>query len=100
MQEPSARVMKRGVPPTARNARTGEFTPPGITCIARANNSSLVAPKTPSASAPRGGASALGRPGAGLVDTARHSLGVGLRRRLRFAAAGGLAFFDRRQRPE
>src|SRR5215510_5234139 len=27
--------MKRGLPPTARNARTGEFTPPGITCKAR-----------------------------------------------------------------
>src|SRR4051794_3384850 len=33
--EPSARVMKRGVPPTARNARTGELTPPGITRWAR-----------------------------------------------------------------
>ena len=27
---PSARRMKRGVPPTARKARTGEFTPPGM----------------------------------------------------------------------
>ncbi len=31
--------MNRGVPPTARNARTGEFTPPGITCCARSNSS-------------------------------------------------------------
>src|SRR5579875_65560 len=29
--------MNRGVPPTARNARTGEFTPPGITAWARSN---------------------------------------------------------------
>ena len=29
--------MKRGVPPTARNARTGEFTPPGVTASARSN---------------------------------------------------------------
>src|SRR6202012_5664205 len=30
-QQPWASVMKRGVPPTALNARTGEFTPPGMT---------------------------------------------------------------------
>src|SRR5689334_8564104 len=30
--------MNLGVPPTARNARTGEFTPPGITRCARSNN--------------------------------------------------------------
>src|SRR5262245_3083580 len=29
--------MNTGSPPTARNARTGEFTPPGITCRARSN---------------------------------------------------------------
>jgi hypothetical protein len=29
--------MNRGIPPTPRNARTGEFTPPGITAWARAN---------------------------------------------------------------
>ena len=29
--------MKRGVPPTARKARTGEFTPPGMTRWARSN---------------------------------------------------------------
>ena len=29
--------MKRGVPPTAEKARTGEFTPPGITARARSN---------------------------------------------------------------
>ena len=30
--------MKRGVPPTARKARTGELTPPGMTCWARSNS--------------------------------------------------------------
>src|SRR5215207_8256653 len=30
--------MNRGVPPTARKARTGELTPPGVTCPARSNN--------------------------------------------------------------
>src|SRR3954465_14740258 len=34
--------MKRGVPPTARKARTGELTPPGITRWARSNSSALV----------------------------------------------------------
>jgi hypothetical protein len=29
--------MNRGVPPTARKARTGEFTPPGVTSRARSN---------------------------------------------------------------
>src|SRR5438552_4396878 len=69
--------MKRGVPPTARKARTGELTPPGITRCARAKSSSL-------------------------VDTARHScLGlIAFRRRLAFFAFDGLAFFGRRQRPE
>src|SRR5688572_426414 len=32
--------MKRGAPPTPRNARTGELTPPGITSIALANSCS------------------------------------------------------------
>src|SRR4051812_13757480 len=41
MREPSPRTMKRGVPPTARNARTGELTPPGITRWARANRMAL-----------------------------------------------------------
>ena len=36
---PRPLTMNRGVPPTARNARTGEFTPPGITRWARANSS-------------------------------------------------------------
>jgi hypothetical protein len=31
--------MNRGVPPTALNARTGEFTPPGVTRVARSNQS-------------------------------------------------------------
>ncbi len=30
--------MKRGVPPTALNARTGEFTPPGVTACARSKS--------------------------------------------------------------
>ena len=32
---PAAERMKRGVPPTAEKARTGEFTPPGVTRRAR-----------------------------------------------------------------
>src|ERR1035438_7661169 len=38
--EPSPRAMKMGCPPTLRNARTGEFTPPGIFSTARRNSSS------------------------------------------------------------
>ena len=30
--------MNRGVPPTALKARTGEFTPPGVTRWARSNH--------------------------------------------------------------
>src|SRR5690242_14985907 len=30
--------MNRGVPPTARKARTGEFTPPGVTARARSSS--------------------------------------------------------------
>src|SRR3954469_5999239 len=37
---PAAERMKRGVPPTARKARTGEFTPPAVTAHARANRAS------------------------------------------------------------
>jgi hypothetical protein len=37
-EEPFALSMNRGVPPTDRNARTGEFTPPGIIVFARANS--------------------------------------------------------------
>ncbi|COZ80967.1 Uncharacterised protein [Mycobacterium tuberculosis] len=37
-QQPWASVMKRGVPPTAVNARTGEFTPPGMTLHAASNS--------------------------------------------------------------
>ena len=36
--------MKRGVPPTERNARTGELTPPGVVRCARANRETLVLP--------------------------------------------------------
>jgi hypothetical protein len=32
-----ALLIKRGVPPTPRKARTGELTPPGINSTARAN---------------------------------------------------------------
>src|SRR6185369_3706853 len=35
---PCAELMKRGVPPTPRNARTGEFTPPGINSCALMNS--------------------------------------------------------------
>src|SRR5216684_5972360 len=37
--EPSARATKNGSPSTLRNARTGEFTPPGISFCATRNNS-------------------------------------------------------------
>ena len=40
MWEPSPRAMKRGVPPTPRKARTGEFTPPGMDSWARAKSAS------------------------------------------------------------
>ncbi|PQM47025.1 hypothetical protein C1Y40_02807 [Mycobacterium talmoniae] len=35
--------MKRGVPPTAEKARTGEFTPPGMTAQASSNSRAEVA---------------------------------------------------------
>src|SRR6267143_3172687 len=35
---PSARSIKKGALPTLRNARTGEFTPPGMRFCAVANN--------------------------------------------------------------
>src|SRR5262252_1789937 len=38
---PKPRSMKGGVPPTARNARTGELTPPGMTLRERSNSRSL-----------------------------------------------------------
>ncbi len=37
-QAPFADRMKRGVPPTALKARTGEFTPPGVTARARSKS--------------------------------------------------------------
>src|SRR5260221_2615272 len=40
-REPRASRKKTGVPPTARNARTGEFTPPGISSHDRSNSSRL-----------------------------------------------------------
>src|SRR4051812_41225011 len=39
IREPSARSTKNGTPPTLRNARTGEFTPPGMCFKAAANSS-------------------------------------------------------------
>src|SRR6516164_5798652 len=36
--------MNLGTPPTAPKARTGEFTPPGVTSRARANSDSLRSP--------------------------------------------------------
>src|SRR5690625_2579686 len=36
---PEAEVMNGGVPPTLPKARTGEFTPEGVTCWARVNRS-------------------------------------------------------------
>src|SRR6266852_2812563 len=42
MRLPLPRTMKGGVPPTARNARTGELTPPGMVFCARANNASFL----------------------------------------------------------
>src|SRR5262249_45803082 len=38
---PSPLLKKMGAPPTARKARTGEFTPPGMSCRALANSSWL-----------------------------------------------------------
>src|SRR5687768_10072459 len=39
MRAPSPRAATTGSPPTPRNARTGEFTPPGKSARARANTS-------------------------------------------------------------
>ena len=38
---PAAERITSGVPPTPPNARTGEFTPPGVTFFARSNHASL-----------------------------------------------------------
>src|SRR5260221_9651074 len=78
MYGPWARAMKRGVPPTARNARTGEFTPPGMTFWARSKSCALVLR---------------------LVDMART---FGWRAVVGFAFGAGLfvAFFTGRQGPE
>src|SRR4051794_18779721 len=43
MWQPSASLMNSGVPPTALNARTGELTPPGMTCRALAKAGSELA---------------------------------------------------------
>ena len=40
MWEPWPRAMNGGLPPTERNARTGELTPPGMISSALRNNSS------------------------------------------------------------
>src|SRR6266851_7698267 len=49
--------MNRGTPPTAPNARTGEFTPPGVTSRARGNSDPLrgVGGGAPPEPCPRGG---------------------------------------------
>src|ERR1022692_5224916 len=39
IRDPSARSTKNGSPSTFRNARTGEFTPPGMRFCAARNNS-------------------------------------------------------------
>ncbi len=41
MTAPAAERITSGVPPTLPNARTGEFTPPGVTFLARSNHASL-----------------------------------------------------------
>ena len=41
MTAPAAERITSGVPPTLPNARTGEFTPPGVTFFARSNHASL-----------------------------------------------------------
>src|SRR5256884_196438 len=54
-REPAARATKKGVPPTARNARTGEFTPPGSTAFARSKSSSerVTSGRPPGSRSPR-----------------------------------------------
>src|SRR5450755_777396 len=92
MYAPSARAMKRGVPPTARKARTGELTPPGMTRRARSKSSALF----------------IGRsaPGGGFIQPASMDVAGTLRRlgRLRFGhgrlGVAGLAFFLLGQGPE
>src|SRR5262245_64663427 len=44
MWAPSPRRTNSGSPPTLRNARTGELTPPGMRCAARSNSARLRAP--------------------------------------------------------
>src|SRR5437868_15289736 len=81
--------MKRGVPPTARKARTGELTPPGITCSARSKSCALLRP-------PWRGALSLLIAVASSVDLA----GAGGVAFFRPAFGAGLAFFTGRQCPE
>src|SRR5687767_12519819 len=82
--------MKRGVPPTARNARTGELTPPGMTRCARSNNEALLVVTDSSVDAAlRRLALAIGRFRCRLVVIGRH-----------FAARALFALLCRRQRPE
>src|SRR5687767_8032692 len=79
--------MKRGVPPTARKARTGELTPPGMTRQARSNNSALPTP-----------------PATGSVDTSWRTFAFTRRRVLGFGFGQRntvfAAFFRWRQSPE
>src|SRR6476620_5410866 len=70
---PWARCTKRGVPPTARKARTGEFTPPGISARARSNRSELGAVLC----VMRGKVEGFGRAAAGIVVVLAFA-GIGL----------------------
>src|SRR3990167_6253669 len=78
--------MKRWVPPTARKARTGELTPPGITRWARSNKAWLVVMGRASVHATRRGL------GLGFGD-----FGFGRRRAV---GQGFVAILGRRAGPE
>ena len=82
------RTMNLGTPPTAPNARTGEFTPPGVTSRARANSDSLRIGPPESAEAGtlrprrrrRGTPAAAARPAAGAPAAGAASARPGLGR--------------------
>src|ERR1700712_2512063 len=60
--------MKRGVPPTDLKARTGEFTPPGITADASANSRADVSARMGSSVSAAADASTTGCSGDGIGD--------------------------------
>src|SRR4051812_17652053 len=70
--------MKRGVPPTARNARTGELTPPGMTRRARSKSSSLVIVAWRAVSAPSVDVARILRRGHRIGVAGRRAFGFGL----------------------